>query len=412
MEMLTKTLAKSKSLDERVLAYVMKVIANSSDDRCGVSVETIRKAFKVRKQSIVDTLRRLVEGGKLVRSTANNRNRPNEKHYYQLPEVAPVIEQREANKVVPEVEKVVPKNEKREPIGNPIRESLVCGSQKLFKGRFEVEKLESSLDRLEQIEIYLKAGLHLTPLAEADKVPLKGWTKERTASMSKTEMLDFFRANPKCNVGCWLPEEIVVIDADDYFRLFHNAVGLGGGLQFDLSGTMRCITGRTEGTGMHLWFRNTLEITSKGKVGGFVDYKAGGSLIVLPPSRHKSGRPYVWDKIGKTLDVPAVFADAPVVPNGRAQNSYQPEGRSVKRGVARVPLITKSSRLDVGERYNELFRIGRSLRHSVSVEKLEAELRDYNRICCAERLDERRMRKLIKEVRFGKDRPDFKRIEN
>jgi len=398
-----------KSLEKRVLAYVTKVIANSKDNRCGVSVETIRKPLKVRKQSIVNALRHLVEEGKLVRSPADNRNRPNQKYYYQLPSEVLEKEKSEVKSVVPEGEKVVPNLELRELRGNPIKESLPCGSEKLFNRKFDFEKMERSLDRLEQIETYLDAGLHLTPLAEADKVPLKGWTKEKTASMTKSEMLEFFRSNPKCNVGCWLPEEIVVIDVDDYFRLFRNALGLGSHMALDLTGTMRCITGRTEETGMHLWFRNTHGITSRGRVGGFVDYKAGGSLIVLPPSIHKSGRRYVWDKIAEPLDVPAVFADIPeVTPQGDSRESSEATLRKVKRGAVPKPLMNKSSRLEVGERYDELFRLGRSLRFSMNAERLETELRDYNRTCCSKPLDERRLRRLIRDVRFGNNRAGFK----
>ena len=381
-----------------MLAYVMKVITNSKESRCGVSQETIRKALRVRKQTVADALRNLVDSGKIARSTADNRNRPNQKHYYHLPD-----------EVVPETEKVVPEIQHQELLGNPIKESLPSGSEKLFEGKVDIAKLERSLDRLEQIEIYLDAGLHLTPLAEADKVPIKGWTKEKTASMTKTEMLEFFRSNPKCNVGCWLPEEIVVIDADDYVRLYRNTLRLGGHLDLALTGTMRCVTGRNDGTGMHLWFRNTLGIKSKGKVGGFVDYKAGGSLIVLPPSIHKSGRRYVWDKIVEPLDVPAVFADVPVNPLGGSRNSTQSNLKKVKRGEVSAPLITKSSQLEVGERYAELFRKGRSLRFSLNSDELEAELRRYNLACCTEPLNEGRMRTLIKDVRFGNDRIGFKR---
>ena len=415
MKSISNTLAKRKSLEERVAAYLTKVITNSKDGRCCVSQERIRNAIRdkktgkgFRKQAIADALRSLVEDGRFVRSTADNRNRPNQKHYYELPKVVPEVVVGAVKEVVPDTEKVVPKKEYRELSRNPIEESLPSGSPKLFSGKIDFGKLGRSLDRIRQIEIYLDAGLHLTPLVEGGKKPLAGWTKEKSASTPKTEMLEFFRSHPNCNVGCWLPEEIVVVDVDDYFRLFHNAQRMGGDVPFTLTDTMRCITGRTEGTGMHLWFRNTLGIRTQMKIGGFVDYKTGGDLIVLPPSSHKSGRRYVWDKITEPLNVPDAFADtSDATTKSGAQKSSAETPKKVERGVVPEPLITKSSRLDVGERYNELFRLGRSLRFSMDAERLESELRGYNLACCTEPLDERRMRRLVRDVRFGNDRKGF-----
>lgn len=361
---------KQSPYEKRVLAYIKKVISNSKLGYCCVSQETIRKAMGVRKQVVTDALASLVASGKLVRFAGENGKRRNEKHYYFLPDA--------------------------EPLGNPNKSLFFSG---VLQGDVGSRKLDFSgvenwrnLERLELIEAYFQAGFLLTPLIEAGKIPLAGWTKEYIRTRTKNQVMEYFATNQKLNVGCWVPDGLIAVDVDDAERFYE----LTGGEVFD---TLTSSSGR----GFHNWFLNGLQIGNANAVRPSLDFKGAGTLVVLPPSIHKSGRQYEWTNLRQPMEAPHLIKD--LYDTRESVRNYGERKEGVRRSL---PFITKQTVIEEGARYNQLFRLGRHLRTQMQVDELEVELHRYNEACCRPPLDHKRMQRLIRDVRFGADRKDLK----
>jgi hypothetical protein len=99
---------------------------------------------------------------------------------------------------------------------------------------------------------------------------------------------------PNANIGVRTGQisGIVVLDID----------AKNGGLESwrdlqDFNGRVDTLTSHTGGGGLHLFFdapADELKSTS-GQIGPGVDTRAEGGYVVMPPSRHISGRQYRWE---------------------------------------------------------------------------------------------------------------------
>ena len=139
---------------------------------------------------------------------------------------------------------------------------------------------------------------------------------------------------PDANIGGVIPKGIVIVDVD----------GPTGRSSLNKLGNLpKAFTNRT-GRGKHLFFRGNAE-TRLGLFPG-IDLKAGG-YVVLPPSRHASGKFYRAGVSRRTLPpLPAVFR----------------EGRKIKEKLNSEPdamIIPKGTRDDT------LFKFARQFRNMI-----------------------------------------------
>ena len=361
------------ALDVRILAYVTAVILNSPNDYCCVSQEVIRTKLEVRKQAVVESLRRLVEQGKLIRSAGENRNRKSPKYYYRLP-----AEKLSGNSIKSSFLKSIVTKEKKEEV--LIEERKDIGLTGVSKWR--------NLGRLELIEAYIDSGLEITPLIEKDKRPLTGWNKDYRRNQSKDQLLKYFVENPNLNIGCWMPENLVAVDVDDEEAFYK----LTNGETWD---TLTSSSGR----GFHYWFTHCGTIGSGNGIRPHLDYKTRGSLVVLPPSIHWSGRPYEWTVLVEPINAPQVIQEFYDTRENIKSVPTTSENFQTSRKFS--PLLTKGVILVEGQRYDQLFRFGRQLRWRMNTEDLAAKLHDYNDACCKPPLNGRRMRELLDDVISG-----------
>jgi hypothetical protein len=390
---------KQRRIEKRVLAYIKKIIRNSVGGYCCVSQAVIRKALKVRKQRITDACRNITERGELIRIDAYNKNRENPKPYYFLPtaelsgnsiksSLSSNGEQQNEASVTPDKRS---KSERKE-------------AAEIEAGRIEVAPnfLDvgswNNLERLSLIEKYLDAGLDVTPLIERGKTPPEGWTKKYLRTLSRNELLNYFVQNPQANVGCWMPENMAVVDADDLKEFYR----LTGG---EIWETLTASSGRSEG-GLHFWFRHSGTVGSGNGIRPDLDFKGSGCLVVLPPSVHKSGEQYRWNNLVEPIDAPQLIQDLYNTRDSLKKNAEFTLAETARRGF--FPFLTAETILEEGHRYDQLFRFGRSLRHWLNTEEVKSELDRYNQLCCQPQLDEMRMRKLVKDVLFGANRKDFR----
>jgi hypothetical protein len=337
----------------------------------------MRACIGVGYQKVIDALRTLVEREELIRVDMPNGKRKNPKPYYFLPD--------EKNLAV------------------PYKDCLVT-SQKVtnedeavtLDTGWNIDNLDrwKGLNRLDQIEAYTDSGLCVTPLVEGNKIPPRGWTRDRLRDTSKNSLMNFFAEHEMANVGCWLSEEILCVDVDSAEAFY----GLTGGEDFDTARVSN------SGRGFHLYFLNDKGIHNHNDAEKVMDFKTSGGLVVLPPSVHPSGRPYEW-----------VDTFAPIVTPEAIKRYYDSRTASVVQldtptgsiGESGSPLVSRTSVLRKGNRRPSLFRYGRSRRLHVPKSEVVRELRALNQTCCRPPLDEREMSGLIHQVLNGRNRPEW-----
>jgi len=144
---------------------------------------------------------------------------------------------------------------------------------------------------------YAEAGLPVIPLWPGDKRPLTPHGKD-DATTDAGQIRQWWTQWPTANIGVRPPCGLVVLDVDPRNDGPNNLSALvrpNGGLP----ATWTAVTG--DG-GQHLWYRAAGPF--RGKLCPGVDIKANTGYLVVPPSVHPNGNPYVWAN-----DLP--IADAP-----------------------------------------------------------------------------------------------------
>jgi Bifunctional DNA primase/polymerase, N-terminal len=112
----------------------------------------------------------------------------------------------------------------------------------------------------------------------------------KDASCDERVVARWFKHYPDANLGL-RTGAIVVVDVDPRHRgdvTLANFEQQHGPLPL----TWRSITG---GAGLHAFFAAPVGGIASGRLGWGVDFKSSGGYVVAPPSRHVSGRHYVWE---------------------------------------------------------------------------------------------------------------------
>ncbi len=145
--------------------------------------------------------------------------------------------------------------------------------------------------------------------------------------------------------------------------------------------TVVCLTG---GDGWHTYFRYPASETvrnSAGRVGQGLDVRGDGGYVVVPPSRHASGRAYAWSVDGHPDDVP--LADPP---NWLLKRLREPPASANGNGAA--PPVADV--VPEGKRNPELASLaGTMRRRGMSEPEIAAALRVTNAMRCRPPLPER-----------------------
>lgn len=118
------------------------------------------------------------------------------------------------------------------------------------------------------------------------KHPLGQWAQFQHRLPARREVYDWFASMPDCNVGMvtGTVSSIVVVDVD-------NAAGME---TFKSLGMKPTLEARTGGGGSHFYYSSQEAVPSRIKVRDGIDIRGEGGFVVLPPSRHKSGKYYRW----------------------------------------------------------------------------------------------------------------------
>jgi len=149
---------------------------------------------------------------------------------------------------------------------------------------------------------YEALGLSVVPLVRGHKFPPKGvtWKDRQTKRATPDEIRQWWEDHRDADVGMITGRAsgIDSIDLDGPYA--ENILEAHAGVELPES------IGYTTGNGRQVLFRyhggglKTKARYVSDENGNGVDLKTDGGLTVLPPSIHKSGRQYTWDKIDPT----------------------------------------------------------------------------------------------------------------
>lgn len=141
---------------------------------------------------------------------------------------------------------------------------------------------------------YVGRGWSVLPLRPASKLPLMRWEIFQSQRAGAVEIDQWFERWPDANIGIVTGRisGLVVLDVDPKHggddSLVHIEERHG-----PLPHSPEVLTG---GGGRHVYFRHPGGVV-RNRVGiaQGIDLRADGGYVVAPPSRHPSGRDYVWE---------------------------------------------------------------------------------------------------------------------
>lgn len=124
------------------------------------------------------------------------------------------------------------------------------------------------------------------------KHPRIAWEPAQVAVASVDQVRHWWGRWPEAGVGVVTGpvSGVVVLDVDPRNGGDESLARLQG--RFGVLATT--VETRTGGGGRHLWFRHPGGAVPSGPVAPGLDVKADGGLVVIPPTRHASGRRYEW----------------------------------------------------------------------------------------------------------------------
>jgi putative DNA primase/helicase len=197
---------------------------------------------------------------------------------------------------------------------------------------------------------------------------------------------------PHANIGIAAGEKsgIVVLDIDSR----HGGVATLDRCETELGPLPKTVTALTGGGGRHLFFKYPDFPVRKDTGGKFfgsgVDVLSGGSIVIVPPSRHASGKRYAWEE-GKSI-TEIVFADLPAPWLSRLRNDSQ-KAQASAAGSSKIDSVIE------GQRNNHLASLaGAMQRTGASAESILAALNHENSTKCSPPLDDAEVQGIVASI--------------
>ncbi len=140
---------------------------------------------------------------------------------------------------------------------------------------------------------YLAFGWSVVPAAERGKRPKIRWQVFQDGHPSEAQVRHWFERWPNANasVVTGAVSGIVVLDVDPKHggeESLAREVGRRGALP-------DTVEAKTGGGGRHLYFRHPgFEVRNRAGLAPGLDLRGDGGVIIVPPSIHPSGKPYLW----------------------------------------------------------------------------------------------------------------------
>lgn len=141
---------------------------------------------------------------------------------------------------------------------------------------------------------YLRRGWAVVPIADRGKQPLIRWQPFQSRLPTQDEVTDWYERWPDAGIGIvtGAVSNLAVLDIDPRHEGDDSLLDLERAHE-PLPHTVEAITG---GGGRHVYFACPgCDLRNRAALAPGIDLRAEGGLVVAPPSRHASGRPYEWE---------------------------------------------------------------------------------------------------------------------
>ncbi|GEO15065.1 bifunctional DNA primase/polymerase [Microvirga aerophila] len=228
----------------------------------------------------------------------------------------------------------------------------------------------------------------------------------KDATTDKDQIAAWFNKWPKANIAvrCGLQSDLVAVDVDPQNKGDKSFATL----QDELGAFPECPESRTGGGGSHYFFKYpgaAIRTTHGTKLGPGIDFQADDAYIVVPPSRHASGKRYRW-ALGRSL-----FEHArPPLPKAYIRRLTESPRKDSPTHV--VPIVDV---IPEGQRNNALASLaGRLLNSGLSLSAMTAALLEENTHRCQPPLEPSEVqaiaasisRRVMSPVRADEDRAE------
>lgn len=339
----------------RLFSLVRDIIATSPDRSCYASERFLSLSLKIRKQTVNAAKHELLEAGALCLSLRENGRRKNPRHRLSLP---PKEARRSRSAHV-----------RGDPDDPCLRDAI-----RPWYGL----AVWADAPRMDLIDFYLKSGLNVTALHNAQKKPL--FTKPFWARLTYDQKIDTFYHDPSLGVGLWLDHRYEVFDLDSD-RITPPDDTL--------------VSVRSDHA--HVFFEASGEIyNTVRKVAPDIDTRGPGGLVVLPPSQHKSGAPYQWLNLTPPKPLPLDYLALW-------------RNRKIDGPASGFHLRELPDRIEYGERNSVLWSFGRSLRAAgANHEYIRTRIRQINAERCKPPFSTHEIERQIKHILSWRDKSDFR----
>lgn len=251
--------------------------------------------------------------------------------------------------------------------------------------------------RLRQAQSYLELGWSVIPVEPGGKRPLVRWEAFQHKRASERDLRRWLRRWPDANVGIVTGaiSGLLVLDVDPRHGGDRSLAGLEH-RHGPLPDTVESVSG---GGGRHVYFAHPGGIIhNRAALVPGIDLRGDGGMIVVPPSRHPSGRDYAW----RASHGPDMMTPAPLPPwllvllQPAAPQPGHPAAHwrgLVRNGVA------------AGERNNTIASLtGHLLWREVDLEVIKELLLCWNRARCRPPLSDDEVVSAIESIRRTHER--------
>jgi Bifunctional DNA primase/polymerase, N-terminal len=221
-------------------------------------------------------------------------------------------------------------------------------------------------DRFDILADYLALGFSIVPQKAGEKKPCVCWKAFQEMSPDVSQIWEWFRQWPTAGPAVVLGpvSQLFVVDVDGQEAHEELLRHLG-----KVSHAPTTVSGSGKPFRYHLYFRHP-HLPTKAKATPWhpnLEFRGQGGIVVMPPSIHKSGRPYRWAtcKSLSDLSLPPppekiiaelAAANAPRAPQQQVENQNAPLIRVVP-GISRGTRAFLAGKFANGPEWNgRLFR--------------------------------------------------------
>jgi len=251
---------------------------------------------------------------------------------------------------------------------------------------------------------YEELGWSVIPIRDdGSKIPHVSWKEFQQTRPDREQIVRWWQKWPTAGVGMVTGEisGVVVLDFDSQSALDEFEARFN-----EIPQSITQSTGRAGGA-MHVFLKHPGSTVKQGhsRIITDLDVKGDGSIVLLPPTLHKSGRRYAWGDINPLdfglddlLDIPG---DVLEVIQASAKTASSRKESSDDRWLADLWLFGVKE----GERNDTVTKVTGKYMHLFrgDYEQVRAMMDNFNKSCCSPPMDVAELEKTVRSIKARYD---------